>query len=440
MDIELVGYSIHDLSHDEIKVEENITKENLKKHFIANAIRSARICYSSSNWYEITTNPDPDIFKRVVENGHHSVFGHSHINLYLKGFPKIFAMMLNNQSVYTTSEKSARYTIMETEGLQNELYNKWLNIFQSQITKRYPEEKFPKMDKTKVKKLAQENARYLTSVFTPTKFEYTVDFRQLNYIMNWFDQFIKQMPDSTMNRVLKESMKEFNKQMEFLMVNETETYIDKSGVKNSFRNLKLKDQKRDLPEFYIKIRSDPNISDPLNPLNNEFGRNYFINYTASLAYLAQAHRHRTINYLFEEINESDILNLRPFIPPIIVDPVLLDEWRRDFKSVTKEGDIPQGSLIKIQESGSYEELIMKAQERLCGNAQLEIMEKTKEILVAYLFSIQETHPDIFNELKSKLVKKQKDLIFTFKPKCASLEQKCQEGCALGPGLALERKI
>lgn len=438
MDIKLIGYSVHDLSHHEINVETDIKKENLKDHFIANAIRSARICYSPSDWQDINPIPNMQLLQRIVENGHHSVFGHSHVNLYLRDFPKIFAMMLNNQAVYTTSEKSARYTIMEIEGIRSKLYDKWLQIFQEQISLHYPEEKFPRMDKTKVKKLAQENARYLTSVFTPTKFEYTVDFRQLNYIMNWFDQFIKHMPDSAMNRVLKESMKEFNKQMEFLRINETQRYHDKTGEHLLFRNLKLKDQKRNLPEFYTKIESDSDILNPLSQFNDEFGRNYFITYYASLAYLAQAHRHRTLNYLLGEINDSDIPNLKPFIPKILIDPKIIEEWKKDFKSVTKEGDIPQGSLVQIQESGGYDEFIMKAQERLCGNAQLEIMEKTKEILGLYLKATQETHPEIFNELKRRLVKKKSES--EFKPKCASLEIKCQEGCALGPGMALTRLV
>ena len=43
---------------------------------------------------------------------------------------------------------------------------------------------------TQVGKLAQENARYMISVFTPTTMEYTVSFRQLFLIIDYFEKLI----------------------------------------------------------------------------------------------------------------------------------------------------------------------------------------------------------------------------------------------------------
>ena len=42
-----------------------------------------------------------------------------------------------------------------------------------------------------MEKISKENARNLTSVFTPTKMLYTTSFRQLNYLMSLFDDYIK---------------------------------------------------------------------------------------------------------------------------------------------------------------------------------------------------------------------------------------------------------
>ena len=59
--------------------------------------------------------------KRIREtqvNGHHSVYDHSYIMLYLDQVPKLLAMLINNERMYTTSEKSARYTKMEMKGIE----------------------------------------------------------------------------------------------------------------------------------------------------------------------------------------------------------------------------------------------------------------------------------------------------------------------------------
>ena len=58
-------------------------------------------------------------------------------------------------------------------------------------------EEYPEFDDKKVQKLAQENARYLISVFTPaTIMEYTVSFEQLNFIISWFEDYIENEPET----------------------------------------------------------------------------------------------------------------------------------------------------------------------------------------------------------------------------------------------------
>ena len=43
----------------------------------------------------------------------------------------------------------------------------------------------------KILKLAQENARYLVTVFMPTQMIYSTSLRQINYIASWMKEYIK---------------------------------------------------------------------------------------------------------------------------------------------------------------------------------------------------------------------------------------------------------
>ncbi|MAH03188.1 hypothetical protein CMI39_00165 [Candidatus Pacearchaeota archaeon] len=150
----------------------------------------ARVCYTSKDFEQLREEvADTKLTDRLLRSGHHSVFEHINLTFYMKNIPKIFAMILNNEKQYATSEKSARYTQMKTTiPLQKEKYNKWMKILIPKIN-----EVFPKIKKGRdevIKKLAQENARYMTSVFTPTKMVHTVNLRQLNFIMQGFEENI----------------------------------------------------------------------------------------------------------------------------------------------------------------------------------------------------------------------------------------------------------
>lgn len=140
--------------------------------------KSAGICYLPDNLDMLFSESNEKTAKRAkgtLASGHHSVFGHVTYNLALEGIPKILAMILNNEKTYNTSEKSARYTKMEPSKKEEELYEKWIEIYKNEIQKKYPN-----IDEKKAKKLAQENARYLISVFTPaTVMEYSVSFRSV---------------------------------------------------------------------------------------------------------------------------------------------------------------------------------------------------------------------------------------------------------------------
>ena len=102
--------------------------------------RLAGICYMPHDFATLKNEPinkTKDRANGTKSSGHHSVFEHAYITFYMEGIPKLFAMLLNNEKVYTTSEKSARYTNMKLEGIEEELYNKWLNKFIELISNKY---------------------------------------------------------------------------------------------------------------------------------------------------------------------------------------------------------------------------------------------------------------------------------------------------------------
>ena len=148
--------------------------------------KAAGICYMPEDFDAILNEDEEKTMKRAkgtLKSGHHSVYDHVYFNLLIENAPKILAMILNNEGMYTTSEKSARYTKMEPSPEELELYNKWLNIFYSLIKEEYAEKYLKYFDNSEapmekaevaMKKLAQENARYMISVFTNTVMEYTV--------------------------------------------------------------------------------------------------------------------------------------------------------------------------------------------------------------------------------------------------------------------------
>ena len=356
--------------------------------------KSAGICYMPDSIDTLFSEPTEKTEKRAkgtLNSGHHSVFGHVTYNLSLEGIPKILAMILNNEKMYNTSEKSARYTKMEPSEKEEKLYEKWIDIYQKVILEEYPE-----IDEKKVKKLAMENARYLISVFTPaTIMEYTVNFGQLNYIAHWFENFIKNAEDTAFNVKLKKVFKEFNEQISDLLVPELN-----SDVKG-----------RTISLFAKRKREE------------EFGENYCVNYQGTFAELAQAQRHRTLYYEIFIPEEH-----KYFVPPIIKGTAYEEEWIKDITSLDEE--FPQGLLLDINERGTVENFVMKCQERLCGAAQLEIALQTKEILNRYMENTKDSKKTIYEYL----------VPYSKGARCTFPGFKCTLPCMWGAKRGIDRKI
>ena len=109
---------------------------NINEEFSRLGGRMAGICYSEQPYYEIKDSASR--IARVKNNRHHSVFDHEYMTIYLENVPKLFAMVLNNEKVFATSEKSARYTKMQgSTDTEVDLYLKWQKIFEQLIFNKY---------------------------------------------------------------------------------------------------------------------------------------------------------------------------------------------------------------------------------------------------------------------------------------------------------------
>ncbi len=377
-------------------------------------------CYMPENFEKLNSKPVENILNiatQVENSGHHSTFGHSFLTLEISGLPKALAMVLNNEKEYNTSEKSARYTVMkDIEPKQNALYEKWVNIFEREIKKLYPDgsNKFFDEKGKKARKLAQENARYLISVFTPTNMEYSTSFRQLNYICHWMEGEIEK-PENKFYEQLIPSMQEF---VEFCK--DRNIYSERL--------------------FDGKDRGFSLFDEPV--LKTVYSSNYQGMYKMSFACLAQDQRHRTLDLAINKFTfPNDFKKITEFyIPPIIANnPALRDEYLKDMASVAQF--LPQGTLLDVSEAGSYKNFILKAKERLCACAQKEIRDLTLKQTKDYaneLYIDANTLPeeDLRRQARRMANKLQ---VMTKGSRCKS-GYKCKAPCGFLDGINLESQI
>ena len=115
------------------------------------------------------------------------------------------------------------------------------------------------------------------------------------------------------------------------------------------------------------------------------------------------------------------------MPPIIRGTELEEEWLKDISSL--EEYYPQGMLLKINERGTLENFVLKCTERLCGAAQLEIMEQTKDTMDKYLEATKNDEV-IHNYL----------LPYSKGARCTFPGFKCNMPCVFGGKGAMNRKI
>lgn len=367
--------------------------------------RIAGVCYDKEGFEHLEKEDISNTQKRInntLENDHHSVYDHIMINFNIVGIPKILAMVLNNEHQYTTSEKSARYTDVTYKNgsilteREVTLYNKWNERFKELIKENYPD-----FTNFKIKTLAQENARYLITVFVPTEMVYSTTLRQINYIASIMQKYIEEHNESNdyLEKNLSLCMQEFIKELDRLNV------LDKRLMHNS------------------KNRSISLFGKDLEKREEIFSHIYSVNYEASYASLAQAQRHRTLFYQMERMDEK-----KYFVPPILnKKEEYIKEWTQDIKSVSNV--VPQGEIILINETGTYDNFILKTKERLCTAAQLEVMKATRDTLLKYKDALEKND----HYLKEDIKKYVKGARCTF-------GYNCTKKCNFKEGITLEREI
>lgn len=363
--------------------------------------KAAGVCYNEENFQKLQ-NEATDSTKRrlnqVLNSGHHSVFDHFRFTFEFEEIPKIIAMIFNSEHDYATSEKSGRYTKLDKlPQKEQELYNKWKEIFEKIILDTYPQmykenAKNPMLD---IQKKAQENARYFVSVFTPvTNMLYSVSLRQLNYIVYLGNKFINDAKNTEFNIKLKEVLKEFLPLFDEYIV---EGLIPKG--KNRSLLLFGKEEFHNMDDYYLY----------------DYRHTSYLSFTA----LAQVHRHRTEDY-FAYMPSTFIF----YIPKIIRGTEYEEQWKKDMLKV--EGDFPQGQLLEVVCHGDIKTLQLQSTERCCGQAQLEVMEYVEEKIAKFI----ENSP-----LKQNML----EYTGGHTAKCLFKDGSCSRKCLLGTN-QIERKI
>lgn len=366
----------------------------------------AGLCYAETSFHDILEEDENKTLRRIeniLNNGHHSVYDHIWINFYIKNIPKILAMVLNNEKQYTTSEKSLRYTpiddSLDVSDEEKKTYYKWLEIMNNKIGAKYGEV----FSKRKIKTLAQENARSFISVFMPTQMVYSTTLRQINnlcsFMQNYCDISNKADP---FEEKLATSMQSMMKEFQRLNVLDNRLMGNDKNRKFSLFGNNLGDKK------------------------NYFGDLYEVIYEGTYAELAQAQRHRTLDYQMERKKDKSY-----FVPPIIEsDPSLTAEWLTDMMRISNLDVTPIGEMITIRESGSYQNFILKCKERLCSNAQLEIMLQTRKILLEYMEALKGSNQLLYEDIKK----------YSHGARCSFPDYICSADCKFKEGKTLVRKI
>lgn len=325
----------------------------------------------------------------TIYSDHTTPSEHQNITLELTGIPKILCMILNNEKQYSADERSLRYTEVEPNEYitecEKQLYDKWLIKLEKLIWNQYGSFYLHQSKDNEIRarkavhKIAQENARYMISVFMPTSISYTVPWIQINKIM----VYMKRIIDNPMNEfesMLVPYLKEF-----INLCTEKNVTITKNSiyeVANKSDEVKEKLYKT-YPEikkycgsddFVYKNNKNVDLSlfayrNKFSGINskNEYGYTISYNNYESWACLAQEHRHRTIDC--EMIIPDRFFS---YIPQVFnCNYELVNEWVNDINSV--KNVYPQGQMIKVNRIGSLKNIIkFVGQERACSRAQLEI--------------------------------------------------------------------
>lgn len=463
MKVELIGKSflkdsLKSYEECDTSVDQMFESEEVKRDLKIMAGKAAGICYMGDNYLsDGIQNVDKATARanNTAKSGHYSTYEHGSVNLLIET-NKMMAMVLNSMGLYCTSEKSARYTAMKpnTE-IEEHMYSKWKGIFANLIGAYHVN-----FDDKQIEKLAMENARYMLSVFTPTVMEYSVPYNRLILMHGWLNdlraKIINLISKCTGGKSINPKDYKRETQINFLL----QLHDSVENLYNAFSKLNitkednkpiLSDHKNMEIDLFTFLSRDvyENIytadaafiakydrEDPIGCYNNIGGNIYEMGYFASFAELAQAQRHRTLHYSINNIAFE-----RCYIPKIIRNTPYEEEWIEDFKELVSKGVVPQATLLKIQESGLIKNFILKAKERLCLRAQLEICDITVEqvkIFYKNKYGINPSYEKYFNSLVNILDINPTGLSkkynspdydsYNVKPRCFMNDYVCKEAC------------
>ena len=367
--------------------------------------KNAGICYMKEQYFgTYVTDPEKAFsrFSGVADTGHHSISDHAKVTILFEGISKIIAMVLNSLGDYATSEKSGRYTVMKSGGDEEKLYNKWLEIFKTRI--KEIDENVP--DVLAVK-LAQENARYVLSVFLPsTTMSYTTSIRQFNYIIDWCKRYAEEAPErNTYEKKLKEEIKSLGEGL----VN-AGLYVEE-----------LRDRKNRKFNFLAEQTGYKIAS-----AKESFSDSYLVKYKCSFAMLAQAQRHRTLDYFMSFNGNATEF----YIPECIKGTAYENEWVKDLTSV--KDTVPIATMVNVVETGLFTNFLLKCDERLCARAQLEIMKNTIDTL--HNFNKADELSEFMTEEMRRYCSSDGHILM----KCARV--KCKEPCYWGASKAQTKRF
>lgn len=443
----------------------DISPEELSKYFTEFSGKAAGVCYMKDDYFETGIDDSEKAYNRGISTagrGHQSPFDHPHFTLKL-GVSKAIAMVLNSLGVYTTSEKSARYTLMKPDTVaEANLYSKWIDRIQKYVLCEFPDYDdamlqkaidkklgegtvkiknrmivVPEDEASQIKmaaeyvpvltelakdptlpsyKMAQENARYMISVFTKTVLIYTVSYRQAMLILEYFYKFYEDNKNSN-NRFYKKLADEMNDFADTLKTKIGEPVVHD----NKNQNIRFLE------------------TEPCGKCMS-IGDSYTLTYSCSLACLAQLQRHRTIRH---SVFMETIDKLKFYTPEIVEKYGDAEEWQRDIKSVSYV--FPQGTLVKVTEQGIFEDFALKCKERLCGRAFKETMDIVKDCMVSFALGAKGNKLCKANtELALSMVtyddtKLSSDSIVVL-PRCEFKDFKCTDGCRWGKKNGTKRII
>ena len=376
-----------------------------KEEAILYSAKIGGICYNKEGLLNALEEPIKNTKRRVeitLGGEHQSIYEHISIGLYLKDIPKILLMILNNEHQYATSERSLRYTpikhgVADISDLEIDLYFKWMDILRDKIKERYGSY----YTDSKIETIAQENSRFMITMFINSEMVHTIPLVQINRVVSFFKKYIKDAKPSKFKDKLVPYMHDIIDELERLNI------LDERMQTNR------------------KNRSLSLFGENIKDIEEEFGEVYSTNYKGTCIELAQAQRHRTLYYQME----FDEDNKEYFIPPIIEDDKdLRKEW---FNDIEKVKDLfPLAELININEKGTYETFKLKLKERLCSACQVEVMSITKNTLNKYI-----------EALKNKNHPKYNDLIkYSKGARCTFPDYTCEKSCNFPEGINLTRKI